>query len=1168
MQKRRGAALATVAALALALVLGGGVVSAHADEGTVVTVATEQELTEALEGAAAAQGSPYTIQLSEDIELSDHTERAGVGVTSSSQVSFAYALTDGENVHLTSVPGEKHTLRLGDELFGKNSGSAVMFFVNGTGRLTLSNLTIDANSSGGSPNKGSAACVEHGGTLTIEDGAVLTGSDGRVSGSAGALHVAYGAKLVMNGGELTGNDPGSSGGMLAVISVINSSFEMNGGTISDNTVVLSKLLAAAQTQQGRCGIVAINTDVANLSAHPDVAGSPSTFVMNGGTISGNANPNGYGGAISAGMPDLNRPEVTGVSQVIVNGGTIEGNTALGGGAISVCGNKYYAGEGGALYVASTVKNVGGTCLIDRCGFFNNAAGQRSGIENAGGAVCLAGAGTIVNTAIFNNENGGVNITATDGAAVVNSTVTRNTGSGIDGKDKTVNNTVIWGNSLLSTSDAAKPAFNHCAYPEANADGQPDGDGNIYLDSRNNEEQGPHFDAPSVKTGFDTDYMPSTTFYPLWTWVPLEGSYLIDKGDNDKYLSSYGNVDLDGYRRVRNNTIDIGAFEYQPVSSSRIRYVKKDGTGDGTGSWDNASANLQAMIDELAESGDGQPGEVWVAAGEYEPLTQLIPGTSHTASFRMRNGVSVYGGFQGTETAKTDRKKGAMPWQFVNKTILSAAYYSADNLEFSNNKWTTTSDSRHVVWFAPMEGEADFTMPTYLDGVTVRGGYAQGGTGLDDFKTDRGAGVYMDGENTYLVNSTVTECYATGNGGGVYLRGGRVQTSLIYNNNADQGGGAVYVDGQGLVHRSMLANNSARNGAGAYLNHTEGTDPEYLVVSTCVVSNNTSTGNGAIYCNGGGVLLQNTIVNNRCVTATDLTDPNASQTGGLYLNGYGLVVNSVIWNNRMGTGDNPVNVPMYARNPSADNVRFMYNAISGVNNAVWNNTLQEQTLSLVDANQGEPDNPASIGPRFEEPAPDSGFGTSGLDGSFGVQSDWREISYYWQPIEGSNLWARGMALGMTMMLPEEDRYSRTRLEMLDDMVIDMGGRVAEEITFGDITGGASADISHATNVAHAMVCRFGMSEKLGTVQYGERSDHIYLGRDITRSESFSEETAREIDLEVKRLVMESKKRCEQILNEHKDKLDKLAEALLEKETMNVAEIREETDFGTEYYFHTL
>ena len=751
------------------------------------------------------------------------------------------------------------------------------------------------------------------------------------------------------------------------------------------------------------------THVLTLNMTPDQTNINNwETVVDGVTIAGGHAVNGQGGGI------------------FVTGNNDNGNNNGGRYILRRCffiGN--YAAEGGALYVESTVKNVGGTCLIDRCGFFNNAAGTRGTVANAGGAVYLAGAGKIVNSAIFNNENGGVRITdGNDDAAVVNSTVTRNTGSGIDGAGVTVNNTVIWGNSLLSTSDDVRPSFNHCSYPEANADGQPDSEGNIYLDTRNNEKQGPHFDSPSLKTGFDTDYDVLLQLYPLWTWVPLEGSNLIDKGDDGKYDgTSFGNVDLDGNPRQR-GSIDIGAFEYQPVSSSRIRYVKKNGTGDGT-SWLNASSNLQAMIDELAETGDGRPGEVWVAAGEYEPLTQLIPGTSHTASFRMRNGVSVYGGFAGGESSKTERDKVAdgMPWQFVNKTILSAAYYSADNLEFSNNKWTTTSDSRHVVWFAPMDGEADFTLPTYLDGVTVRGGYAQGGTGLDDFMTDRGAGVYMDGENTYLVNSTVTECYATGNGGGVYLRGGRVQTSLIYNNNADQGGGAVYVDDQGLVHRSMLANNSARNGAGVYLDNADGDNPEYLILSTCVVSNNTSTGNAAVYCNLGGVLLQNTVVNNRCVTATDLTDPNASQTGGLYLNEYGLVANSVIWNNRMGSSD--VNIPMYAKNPTASKVRFMYNAISGINNAVWNNTLQEQTLALVDANKGEADNPNSIGPRFEEPTGGNftATGNGYIDNAYGVQQTWRSIDYYWQPIKGSNLWARGLSLGQlpreVLLAPEID-----------------------------------------------------------------------------------------------------------------------------------------------------
>ena len=682
----------------------------------------------------------------------------------------------------------------------------------------------------------------------------------------------------------------------------------------------------------------------------------------------------------------------------------------------------YATEGGALYVPD-----GAEGRVNLCGFFNNAAGERGVVSNSGGAIYLGGTGAVANTAVFNNENGGVLLGGAD-ARVVNSTVTRNTGAGIDGPGN-VDNTVVWGNTSLYLN--ARPDFNNSAYPEATP-GVTDDDGNVYLAEKNNEDDGPHFSSPSIKTGFDTDFNILTTLYPLWTWQPMEATPLVDAGRDDSYSTSdFGSYDL-GMNARRAGTIDIGAFEFQPVQAGRIRYVRPEahGTGDGS-SWANASADLQRIIDYLADNNpQGLPGEVWVAAGTYEPQSQLISGTGYSASFRMRDGISVYGGFSNDspEDTKAQRKlkDGGMPWQYVNETVLQGAYYDHANLRFSGNRWTLTGDSRHVVWFAPMAGEPAFSSVTTLDGVTIMGGYAQGDTGLSDFMTDRGAGVYMDGDNTRLVGCTVKENYATGNGGGVWLRGGRVQSSIIYNNNSDANGGAVYVEDRGLVHRSMLVNNSARNGAGIYLDNIEpdagdGGHPEYLVLSTCVVTNNTASGNAAVYCSRGGVLLQNTVANNSCVTATDATDPNASQTGGIYVDEYALVANSVLWNNRMGTTVGSAAIPMYARNPSATTVRFLYNAISGTGNAVWNNTLQEQTLSLVDANRGLPDNSQSIGPRFATNTGATNYtDDNSLQGKIGVQSDWNSangtaIDYYWKPIAGSNLWARGMAIGQ---LPQE------------------------------------------------------------------------------------------------------------------------------------------------------
>ena len=427
-----------------------------------------------------------------------------------------------------------------------------------------------------------------------------------------------------------------------------------------------------------------------------------------------------------------------------------------------------------------------------------------------------------------------------------------------------------------------------------------------------------------------------------------------------------------------------------------------------------------MIDALADNNpQNQPGEVWVAAGTYEPQRQIISGTAYSASFRMRDNISVYGGFSGNETTKDDRAKTAdgMPWQFKNETILSGAAYNPDtNLQWSNNRWSVTSDSRHVVWFAPMPDERKdaFANVTVLNGVTIQGGYAQGGLGLDDFKTDCGAGVYM-GRNAYLTNCVVRANSATGNGGAVYLDGGRVLNSLVYNNNAETNGGGVYVNNGGIVLASMMTNNSADNGAGVYLAHTgewiDGHEhPEYLILSTSVISNNTARLNGAVYCAKGGVLLQNTIVNNSCPTATDNTASNASQTGGLYIDTYALVVNSVLWGNDIKGRD----VPMYARNPSVDKVRFMYTALSGTNNAVWNNTLQQEMIQLSD-NNNSADESAGLTPDFE---------ATGMPTLAGVDGSLTEVSYFWAPAaSGSNLRARGMTLGTlpteVLLAPELD-----------------------------------------------------------------------------------------------------------------------------------------------------
>jgi cell division protease FtsH len=167
----------------------------------------------------------------------------------------------------------------------------------------------------------------------------------------------------------------------------------------------------------------------------------------------------------------------------------------------------------------------------------------------------------------------------------------------------------------------------------------------------------------------------------------------------------------------------------------------------------------------------------------------------------------------------------------------------------------------------------------------------------------------------------------------------------------------------------------------------------------------------------------------------------------------------------------------------------------------------------------------------------------------------ELLEYTEPLHKVTIIPRGPSLGSTMWLPEEDKYNMRKRELLDSLVVSMGGRVAEEIIFGDVTSGARGDIKQATGMARKMVCEWGMSERMGMVEYGDHDDYVFLGRDMHKSRDYSEATAQEIDREVRKLCDDAYGRAREILNTHRDKLETIAKALLEFETLDGSQIRD-------------
>ena len=689
----------------------------------------------------------------------------------------------------------------------------------------------------------------------------------------------------------------------------------------------------------------------------------------------------------------------------------------------------YGMRGGAIYVDNSCTNQ--LSAISYCSIFNNVAGKRGSSENEGGGMWIDGTATVYNCNINNNTNGGIRLSNT--SKIVNCSVIANTVSAADlttdgasnsNDGGAVYNTVLWHSTALSKQDS-RPAFYSCAFPEVevtHTDTNTDDNGNVRISNENHGiEPAPWFKQSAVTQGYDFSFSSNLKQLYSTAFTFEETSALLNKGKLEYYKNlvvdanlETASTDIMGRTRYQTSTIDIGAYEYARMKPGRIRYVKpkKEGKGDGS-TWNDATDDIQWAINDLAGT-PGEKGEVWVAAGTYVVKDRIIANdASSPVSLLMKNGISVYGAFKGTEKRRSERieeSKGLKPWGWKQKSIIRGAEFKgSDGANWNDNDeaWNIqNSESYHVVWFAPLpEGEA-FTDEVYLEGFTIEGGTYKG-TGATQYAPGYGAGVYINDPSARMRYCTVRFCNSgmkeSGNikprGGGIYCKNGQTEGNLVYDCSAYQGGG-IYIDEAGFITRSMVTNCSAYQGAGVYLNGdaTNSEKAYYQILATSVISNNTSTRNGAVYLDGHGLVINNTIVNNYTNNTSDPADKLSSNTGGVYIKEKGLLANNVIWNNSLlqhksGTNNSASMAQIYAANPSEETVQFYNNAISDVNAAKWTSTYQSGTISINTYYSGK-------GFVMGNEAP---YNTvEAFNEKRGVLTDMKTVNYYWETLTGSRL----------------------------------------------------------------------------------------------------------------------------------------------------------------------
>ena len=763
----------------------------------------------------------------------------------------------------------------------------------------------------------------------------------------------------------------------------------------------------------------------------------------------------------------------------------------------------YGMRGGAIYVDNSCTNQ--QSAISYCSFFNNVAGKRGASDNEGGGMWIDGTATVYNCNINNNTNGGIRLSAT--SKIINCSVVANTVSAVDltvagassnNGGGTVYNTVLWHCTTLCKNDT-RPVFRSCAYPEVevtNASSNTDANGNVHISIQNHTTKpAPWFVQSVVNLGYDFSFSSNLKQLINTSFRFEETSALYGAGDLQYYqnyieksnLEATGSTDVRGKKRYESSSIDIGAYEYERLMAGRIRYVMptRQGTGDGS-SWENAMDDIQKAINDLAEDANGMKGEVWVAEGTYEIKNRIAEAQNAPTSLLMKDGISVYGSFRGDETSRaqritesTDLKE---PWSWHHPSTIKGNGYESTTWSPTDEEWKVTSSSYHVVWFAPLpDGGQAFSDNVYLEGFIIEGGAYQE-TNDKKFKPDCGAGVYMNDPNAKLRYCIVRNCNPgikdtenkTPRGGGIYCRNGMTEGNLVYNCSAYMGGG-IYIDDAGFVTRSMVTNCSANMGAGVYLNG-DATDPNkayYQILATSVVSNNTSTRNGAVYVDGHGLVINNTITNNYTTNTSDAADKESSNTGGVYIKKKGLIANNIIWNNSLlqstsNSNHQAARAQVYAASPTKETVQFYNNAISDVNAAIWNNTYQVGTTAINNYYSG-------LG--FKQIQGTQFSTEENFNNKRGVITDKTEVDYFWEVNQGTRLRNIGISYAL---LPSAYLYQPQ---------IDLNGK---PFSFTPSTGAYMPDnhdiVFELNTTAKRLRIYYGRSRELveGTGQSWEKS----------------------------------------------------------------------------------